>query len=339
MRFWARRDRKTRTKVAARAKAAEAKKPAAPGERFGWREAALYLGAFAVLLALGVGAWAWWRYQPVEMIRSIVAAAQPQRADLAEIDFEESVAAVEGVRETLLARAYAAARANPFDSTGLREIHEMLAASRWMEESTIRVRRDLASGVIQGRRARIDRITIGGQFRRPFALVRRDGKDYVVDGSGTRLPVYYEAGQVSALPAIVNAAGPLPKVGEMWRGGDMTAGLLLIRYLRAQNREWWPQVRGIDVRNWDGSDRKRPHLELITDRGYRVAWGRAVGEEAGIEHPAIAKVQALDAYYLTRGKVIGSPQGTLYINQPLLTQDRQVRLANPSPDEEAVPGS
>ncbi len=339
MRFWPRRNRKTRTKAAPRAKASAASKPAAPGERFGWREAVLYVGAFAVLVALGVGAWAWWRYQPVEMIRSLVAAAQPHRADLAEIVFEEPAVAVEGVREMLLARAYAAARASPFDDEGLREIHDMLAASRWMEESTIRVRRDLASGVIDGRRVRIDRITIGGKFRRPFALVRRDGKDYVVDGSGTRLPVHYDAGQVTALPAIVNAAGPLPEIGGMWRGGDMTAGLLLIRYLRAQNREWWPQVRGVDVRNWDGNDRKRPHLEIITDRGYRIAWGRAVGEEAGIEHPALAKVQALDAYYLTRGKVIGSPQGTLYINQPLLTQDRQVRLANPSPGEEPLPGS
>lgn len=339
MRFWTQRGRKNRSRGTASAKAPEAKRPAAPGDRFGWGEAVRYVGGFVVLLALGVGAWAWWRYQPVEMMRQVVAAAQPQRAHLAEIVFEEPVVLVEGVRETLLSRAHAAARADPFDAQGLREIHDMLAKSRWMEESTIRVRRDLATGVVQGQTVRIDRITIGGKFRRPFALVRRDGRDYVVDASGTRLPVYYDAGEVTVLPAIVNAAGPLPKIGEMWRGGDLTDGLLLIRYLRAQNREWWPQVRAIDVRNWDGGDRKRPHLEIISDRGYRIAWGRAIGQEAGIEHPATAKVQALDAYYLTRGKVIGSPQGTLYINQPLLTQDRQVRLANPTPGEQGTPGS
>jgi len=339
VRFWPQRDKKRRSKASPCAKAPQANKPSAPGDRFGWREAALYLGALSAFIALGVGAWAWWRYQPVEMIRAAVAATQPQRADLAEIVFEEPVVAVEGVREALMARAYAAAKQSPFDRTSLSAIHEMLAASRWMEESTIRVTRDLATGKIDGRMRRIDRITIHGQFRRPFALVRRDDKDYVVDFSGTRLPVYYDAGQVTALPAIVNAAGPLPIVGEMWRGGDMTDGLLLIRYLRSQNREWWGQVRAIDVRNWDGGDRKRPHLELLTDRGHRIAWGRAVGQEAGIEHPAAAKVQALDAYYLTRGKVIGSPQGTLYINQPLLTQDRQVRLANPTPGEEPLPGS
>lgn len=339
MRFRLRRDRKTRTSAPPRAKAFDAKGSAAAVHRFGGREAALYVGAFAAFIAVGAGVWAWWRYQPAEIIRSLVASSQPQRADLAEIVFEEPVVAVEGVRETLLARAHAAARADPFDTAALREIHEMLAASRWMEESTIRVRRDLVAGLIDQRRVRIDRITISGQFRRPFALVQRDGRDYVVDASGTRLPVYYHAGEVTVLPAIVNAAGPLPTIGEMWRGGDMTDGLLLIRYLRAQNREWWPQVRAIDVRNWDGSDRKRPHLEIITDRGYRIAWGRAIGQEAGIEHPATAKVQALDAYYLTRGRVIGSPQGTLYINQPLLTQDRQVRLANPAPGEDAMPGS
>lgn len=336
MRFWPSKNKKARSKAAAaRSRSAEAhQEPAA--DRFGWREAALYVGAFAAFLALGAAAWAWWRYQPVEMLRTVVATAQPQRADLAEVVFDQPVVGVEGVREELLARAYAAARQNPFDREALRHIHDMLAESRWMEESTIRVSRDLTTTEIDGKTQRVDRITIHGRFRQPFALVRRDNTDYVVDNSGTRLPVYYTAGEVAALPAITNALGPLPKVGEMWRGGDLTDGLLLIKYLRTQNREWFKQVRAIDVKNADGRDRKSPHLEIITDRGYRIAWGRAVGQEAGIEHPAAHKVQALDAYYLTRGHVIGSPQGMLNINQPLLTQDRQVRLSNPG--EEALPG-
>ncbi len=337
MRFWPFGNKKPRSKKSvARTKAAEAKKDAPSPDRFGWREAGLYVGSFAALLAIGAAAWAWWAYQPVELLRSEIASSQSQRADLAEIIFEDPVVGVEGVRETLLASAYAAARQNPFDRDALKAIHEMLVESRWMEDATIRVTRDLITAEIDGQIQRVDRITIHGQFRQPFALVRRDATDYVVDGSGTRLPVYYEAGKIAALPAIVNAIGPVPQVGAIWRGGDITDGLLLIRYLRTQNREWFKQVRAIDVQNWDGGDRKRAHLALITDRGYRIAWGRAVGQEAGIEHPASHKVQALDAYYLTRGKVIGSPQGTLYINQPLLTQDRQVRLTNPS--EETLPG-
>ncbi len=337
MRFWPFGKTKPRSRTsAARSKAVAASKQAPTAGRFGWREAALYVGGFAALMALAAGAWAWWRYQPVEMLRQVVAARQGQRADLAEIVFEEPVVGVQGVRQTLLDQAYAAARANPYDRDALCAIQAMLVASRWMEDSTLRVTRDLTSAVVNGQTKRIDRITIHGEFRHPFALIRRDDSDYVVDGSGTRLPVEYAAHQVDALPAIINASGPVPKIGEMWRGGDITDGLLLIRYLRAQNREWFKQVRGIDVQNSDGRDRNRAHLAILTDRGYRIAWGRAVGQEAGIEHPASHKVQALDAYYLTRGKVIGSPQGTLYINQPLLTQDRQVRLTDAG--EEILPG-
>lgn len=329
MHFWPFGKTKQRTKASkARSKPVAAKKPTDAAERFGWREAALYVGGFATLVALGVGAWAWWQYQPVEMLRQTVASRQTQRADLAEIVFEQPVVGVQGVREALLDGAYAVARQNPYDRDALCAIQAMLIESRWMEDSTIRITRDLTTAVVEGQTRRIDRITIHGEFRHPFALVRRADSDYVVDGSGTRLPVEYSAHQVDALPAIVNASGPVPKIGEMWRGGDMTDGLLLIRYLRTQNREWFKQVRGIDVQNWDGRDRNRARLELLTDRGYRIAWGRAVGQEAGIEHPAAHKVQALDAYYLTRGHVIGSPQGTLFINQPLLTQDRQVRLTD-----------
>ena len=296
----------------------------------------MYVGGLALLLTLGAGVWAWWRYQPIDLLRGMVAQRQGQRVDLAEIVFEQPVVGVQGVRQTLLDKAYAVARLNPYDRDALRAIQTMLVESRWMEDSTIRVTRDLTSAVVDGRSKRIDRITIHGEFRHPFALIRRGDSDYVVDGSGTRLPVEYAANQVEALPAIINTSGPVPQIGEMWRGGDITDGLLLIRYLRAQNREWIRQVRGIDVQNWDGRDRNRARLELLTDRGYRIAWGRAVGQEAGIEHPAAHKVQALDAYYLTRGKVIGSPQGTLYINQPLLTQDRQVRLSDPG--DEVLPG-
>lgn len=331
MHFWpfGGKEKSKRPKTRAKPAQAPAKRSAPAADRFGWREAGLYIATFAALIALGAGAWAWWSYQPVDLLRAEVASRQPQRADMAEIVFAEPVVGVEGVRESLLAAAYAAARPNPFDRDALRAIHESLVESRWMEDATIRVTRDLATVEVDGRAQRIDRITIRGQFRRPFAMVRRDETDYVVDASGTRLPVTYRAGQIAALPAIVNAIGPVPPIGGIWRGGDITDGLLLIGYLRKQNREWFSQVRAIDVQNWDGGDRKRAHLALITDRGYRIAWGRAVGQEAGIEHPASHKVQALDAYYLTRGKTIGSPQGTLYINQPLLTQDRQVRLTDP----------
>lgn len=337
MHFWPFGKTKPRLKASkARSKPAAAAKPTDPAQRFGWREAALYVGGLAALVALAAGAWAWWQYQPVEMLRQAVASRQTQRADLAEIVFERPVVGVQGVREALLDGAYAVARQNPYDRDALCAIQAMLVESQWMEDSTIRITRDLTSAVVDGQTRRIDRITIHGEFRHPFALVRRADSDYVVDGSGTRLPVEYRAHQVDALPAIVNASGPVPKIGEMWRGGDMTDGLLLIRFLRTQNREWFKQVRGIDVQNWDGRDRNRARLELLTDRGYRIAWGRAVGQEAGIEHPAAHKVQALDAYYVTRGHVIGSPQGTLFINQPLLTQDRQVRLTETN--EAPLPG-
>lgn len=296
-------------------------------DRFGLAQAGrvfLYASlAVASVVALG---WAV-RTDAWGQLHDGIARRHWQRIDTSEIVFACEVVKVEGVEAELLARAHQAARKNPFDRSSLAAIREILVQSRWMEESSIQVRRDQVTEKIDGERRRIDRIVIDGQFRVPFALIRRGQTEYLVDGSGTRLPVDYETGRVRALPVIANASGPVPAVGEMWRGGDLTDGLLLARFLRAQKRSWYDQVEAIDVANWDGRDRNKPRLVLITNRGYRIGWGRAVGDEAGIEHPAAEKIRALDAYYLSHGGVIGSPQGMLTVNQPLLTQDRSVRMA------------
>lgn len=295
-------------------------------DRFGLADAArVFLLTIATASVVGGSMWAikadaWTR------LEESIAQRHGQRIDTAQIVFADPVVMVEGVEETLLAKAYDAARRDPLDRSSLDAIRQVMLDSKWLDDSTVHIGRDLISLVVDGKRRRVDQIVIQGQFRKPFALVRRGSTDYLVDPSGTRLPVEYTSGQVDALPAIVNASGPLPRVGDLWRGGDLTDGLLLVRFLHAQKRAWMSQIAAIDVANWDGQARARPRLVLITDRGYRIAWGRAVGEEAGIEHPADEKVRALDAYYRSHGNLIGSPQGTLAVNQPLITRDRNVHM-------------
>jgi hypothetical protein len=148
-------------------------------------------------------------------------------------------------------------------------------------------------------------VSIKCQFRRPAAWIREGRFCYLTDREGHRLPGRYHVEECSggALLMIEGVDAAAPEIGQVWRGGDLAAGLKLVDLLA--DKPFRSQVAGIDVSNHDGRrDRNRPHLELVTDRdGSRVWWGRPPGEEFGTEILAAQKLVLLETLYRQHGRI------------------------------------
>lgn len=148
-------------------------------------------------------------------------------------------------------------------------------------------------------------VTISCAFRRPTAWIAHGKYCYLIDEAGVRLPGRYEVASCegAALMIVDGVKMTPPEVGAVWRGTDLAAGLKLATKLA--DKSYRHQIRHILVENYDGrQDRSRPHIELVTDRpGSRVWWGRAIGEELGMEITAQQKLVLLQALYDQMGRI------------------------------------
>ena len=165
--------------------------------------------------------------------------------------------------------------------------------------------------------------TVEGRCRIPYVLVRSGSQDYLVDRFGHRLPPSYEKDSVRALPVIVGVEASPPSVGEIWDGRDLDDGIELLDYLIGAGPAWLAQVREIRVTHSRGGRAPEPYLILVTDKGYRIAWGRAIGDENGIDQVPMDKIRVLDEYAKQRQGRIGDPLGLLHIDQPLARLDHE----------------
>lgn len=298
--------------------------------RFGWADARPYVLGFLAVISFPSVLIAW----IVGMPRLTAYAAEATRTAShlrpTEIVFTGEPAKVDGVEQALLEQAYALANANPFDSNTLATIRRAMIDSAWFNPDTLRVSRDLVTDSENG--LTFDRITIDGPFRQPYALVRSGNLDYLVDITGTRLPVSYQAGQIDLLIAITGTQTFPPQPGSVWPGSDVSDGLALIRLLyndgrtseTTKPRPWLDQVKAIDVSNSDGSRRDQPRIVIITERGGRIIWGRPVGQEFGVEIPPHEKLRLLDLEYAERRR-IDHAQGDLRINLPVKSVSHEPR--------------
>ena len=128
---------------------------------------------------------------------------------------------------------------------------------------------------------------------------------YLIDEHCIRLPDRYDLAdcQRTGMLLISGVHQPPPTVGKTWAGEDLAAGLKLAALL--ETRPYWSQISQISVRNYDGRrDSRRPHVELATDNGSsRVLWGRAPGDENGMEITAVQKLALLDSIYRQHGRI------------------------------------
>jgi hypothetical protein len=157
-------------------------------------------------------------------------------------------------------------RFDPLLTEGLNDAVEALKASAWVRHVD-RVERQP------------DRVRVWAVYRHPVAAIaevtRRGTVYHWVDGRGVRLPVTANSLREldPALPLVLGVQSVPAKVGGVWEGEDLQAGLALVRELQGQ--KLLKQVRALDVGARDG--RGRVHLFLATDRREPVAWGRLPG--------------------------------------------------------------
>ncbi len=188
-------------------------------------------------------------------------------------------------------------------------VHHQMLASGWFER------------VEQVRRSALDEITIVGEFRTPFAMVRVGEDDHLIDVRGLRLPLAYSntsslAGARPALPLIVGVAMPKPaEPGTPWLGTDVRAAINLAKLLR--DRPWFAsgQVRSIDVSRF----KNERLLELVTDRGTRVVWGSDPNDRSLGEMPAERKLACLDALYRDAKRIDDASGRTLDLRFDVVT--------------------
>jgi len=153
----------------------------------------------------------------------------------------------------------------------------------------------------QIRRVREDLVEITAQFVTPFAVIRDDKGDHLVDPGGKLLPKNYQRGARTNFIAIGGAHFPRPqRPGMQWEGADVIAGIKLVQLIEQQ--PWRSQVAEIDVSSYlkDGP------IKLRTDTQTTIVWGGPPGEEPALEVLAGGKLQRLNFLYEKYRRIDGS---------------------------------
>lgn len=158
---------------------------------------------------------------------------------------------------------------------------------------------------------------VDATFVKPFAVVRHEQYDYLVDTSGRLLPLQWPAGHRPASPHYIALVGakefPRGEFGTPWPGGDIAAGLELARALHQE--PWIGQVAAINVSQFASNNA----LTLITANGGEVIWGRAPSERTAAEVPCDTKLRTLGYLYAQHGRIDNGGGRTLDLRGDLVT--------------------
>ena len=150
----------------------------------------------------------------------------------------------------------------------------------------------------QVRRVRAGLVEIEARFADPFAVIRDDGGDHLVDSRGRLMPKTFSAGAAEGFVVIVGARFERPgRPGQQWEGADVIAAMRLLRLV--QDRPWREQVVEVDISRF----MRESSVRLITDRGCTIVWGRAPGLETAGEVPAKRKLSYLDYHHEHYGHI------------------------------------
>jgi hypothetical protein len=179
-------------------------------------------------------------------------------------------------RQLLTELATNAISTDPLDPDSLPRAARALEASGWLR-SVDSIKRHPGGTV-----------TIRGTWRTYYAVVRIINADHLVSAEGELLPLIYPPGR-TGLPVIFSPSqSPPQKPGAPWQGGDVQAGIRLLRVLAAHDKIM-DQVLGIDVGRY-ARDRT---LSIVTSSGALVVWGTAPGDFAPAEATQNQKIARL----------------------------------------------
>ena len=174
------------------------------------------------------------------------------------------------------------------DATGLRSAHAIAVESGWFEEVD-RVER-LPDGIIQ----------VHGTMTTPFAVVRWQDQDHLVDQKGRFLDWAFPRGTAgSQLPLLVGTrtAPPThqngqPDYGAPWNHAeDVAAGLELAKTL--QDKPWMNEIASIDISRYAN----QRCLWLQCERGPRICWGLSPSVRSAAEITPTEKIRLIDSIH------------------------------------------
>jgi len=244
-------------------------------------------------IVFGAGVAVAWTLGVPELRASVSAAHTTQRMQV------EFIALPPWVNGDLLAMLDLTARGaldvDPMRRDSLVDVRNALLSTGWFES------------IEQVRRVRAELVEIEATFVRPAAVIRDEEGDHLVDPGGALLPRTFPHDGAKKQLVIdgVHFARP-QRPGVQWGGADVTAALRLLRLLDA--RPWRHQVAAIDA----GRYMTEETLIIVTDRGARIIWGSAPGDESALEVTAESKLAYLDAAYREFNRIDTGHTGELH---------------------------
>jgi hypothetical protein len=196
-----------------------------------------------------------------------------------------------------------------FSRSPLERIGQALAASGWFE------------GTPMVRRTSDSTISVEGAWRIPAALVRHDGKDYLISWDAKPMPLVYDAGAAKSMRVILDPAlgPPMNQDGSRdfatsWQGEDIAASLELLQLM--VDKPWYRQVSGIEASQYSA----KGQLTLVTPEKTRVVWGGRPSKPA-IGEVSTAQKLAYLSQLLHDCKRIDAGHDLIYINMGTLQFD------------------
>ena len=163
-----------------------------------------------------------------------------------------------------------------------------------------------------------DTLEVDCDYRAPVALVKSGPFYWLVDEVGVRLSERFTEEQVPSIQfgpdgktcirVIEGVKQSPPHVpGEQWRGGDLAAGLKMVKYLF--DLPYTQQILRVDVTNYMGRiDLIQPRLVLETSFHTKIWWGRPPSEDVVdnfVEVDTAHKLKVLRQVYEQYGRVDG----------------------------------
>ncbi len=180
---------------------------------------------------------------------------------------------------------------------GLEEKYNMFEKDLTKKIAKIYENSPLISKVYYIEREPPNMINLKFELRRPIAIVKRKGKEYLVDKDCVRLPgEFYKYPEKGENPVYIVSKRSLkaPGYGKKWNNRGIEEGINLLNYLKYNKIDKLLKITTIDVSNIgrrvkDG----KSDIILLTKNGAKIKWGCPVSCEKLNELSNYEKLQNL----------------------------------------------
>ncbi len=226
---------------------------------------------------------------------------------------------VSGAIEEQLARFSGPSRISLLDSDSTRRIAATLRSNPWVKDVRSVVR-DFPDKV----RAKVE-------LREPVAYVLRNGRYFLVDAEGTRLPGEYASRADAGLDLllVVFVRSTAPPAGKVWSDPAVVEGAKVAAFLRKYDEiVRAAKITAVDTSNIGGRRTPREsEITLLTVDQTRIYWGKPLDTELSRELSPGSKIANLEAVLEQEGNLVGKEYVDLRFPNPVF-RDRNYCLGS-----------